>query len=117
MGIAEILVGFVAGFAGGLGVGGGGILLLWLTAFAGTEQLSAQGINLLFFLPVAFSALFAHWKNGFIKWKIALVSLIFGIPGVLLGYYIANCIDRSLLRLAFALLLLFIGIKELIRKE
>ena len=56
----DILIGFLAGFAGGLGVGGGGILLLYLTAFTETSQLSAQGINLLFFLPVAFSALFAH---------------------------------------------------------
>ncbi len=117
MGIAEIIIGFIAGFAGGLGVGGGGILLLWLTAFAGTEQLAAQGINLIFFLPVAFSALFAHWKNGFIKWKTALFALLFGIPGVFLGYIIANSIDKTLLRLAFALLLLFIGLRELIRKE
>ena len=47
----DMIIGFLAGFAGGLGVGGGGILLLYLTAFAGVEQLSAQGINLLFFLP------------------------------------------------------------------
>ncbi|MBR2042519.1 MAG: sulfite exporter TauE/SafE family protein [Oscillospiraceae bacterium] len=117
MGIAEVLVGFLAGFAGGLGVGGGSILLLWLTAFAGTKQLSAQGINLLFFLPCAASALFAHWKNGFIKWKTALHSLLFGIPGVFFGYFIAESIDKTLLRGAFALLLLFIGIRELLRKE
>ena len=117
MGIAEIIIGFLAGFAGGLGVGGGGILLLWLTAFAGEEQLSAQGINLIFFLPCAVTALLGHWKNGFIKWKTALYTAVFGIPGVLIGFYIANSIDKTLLRLAFALLLLFIGIKELLRKE
>lgn len=117
MGIAEIIIGFAAGFAGGLGVGGGGILLLYLTAFAKTEQLAAQGINLLFFWPCAAAALFAHAKNGFIKWKNAFASLLFGIPGVFMGFFIAKSVDKTLLRGAFALLLLFIGIKELLKKE
>ncbi len=112
----EWIIGFFAGFAGGLGVGGGGVLLLYLTAFAGTEQLPAQGINLVFFLPVAAAALFAHIKNGFVKWKTALLSVVFGIPSVFLGYFIAESIDKTLLRGAFALLLLFIGLKELFRK-
>ncbi|MBQ6878091.1 MAG: sulfite exporter TauE/SafE family protein [Oscillospiraceae bacterium] len=109
----EILIGFVSGFAGGLGIGGGGILLMYLTAFAGTEQLSAQGINLIFFLPTAAVALFAHIKNGFVKWKTALFSMIFGIPGVFLGYFIASGIDKTLLKAVFALFLLAIGVREL----
>lgn len=113
----DFIIGFLAGFAGGLGVGGGGILLLYLTAFAGKEQLSAQGINLLFFLPVAVSALFLHFKNGFIKTKTALFSIIFGIPGVFLGSFIAGNIDKTFLRFCFALLLLFIGTRELFKKE
>ena len=111
------LIGFFAGFAGGLGVGGGGILLLYLTAFTETSQLSAQGINLVFFLPTAAAALFLHFKNGFVKWKTAIFAVLFGIPAVFLGFFIAKSIDESLLRLGFALLLLFIGVKELFRKE
>lgn len=113
----ELLIGFAAGFAGGLGIGGGGILLLYLTAFAGTEQLSAQGINLLFFLPTAAVALFGHIRNGFVKWKTAAFSLIFGIPGVFLGYYIAESIEEGLLRAAFAVFLLIIGLREFFRKD
>ncbi len=113
----DFLIGFLAGFAGGLGVGGGGILLLYLTAFTETNQLSAQGINLVFFLPTAAAALFLHFKNGFVKWKTALLAALFGIPAVFLGFFIAKSIDEGLLRLGFALLLLFIGVKELFRKE
>ena len=113
----DVLIGFLAGFAGGLGVGGGGILLLYLTAFTETNQLSAQGINLVFFLPTAAAALFLHFKNGFVKWKTALLSVLFGIPAVFLGFFIAKSIDENLLRLGFALLLLFIGVKELFRKS
>ena len=113
----DILIGFLAGFAGGLGVGGGGILLLYLTAFTETSQLSAQGINLVFFLPTAAAALFLHFKNGFVKWKTAILAVFFGIPAVFSGFFIAKSIDETLLRLGFALLLLFIGLKELFRKE
>ena len=86
----DILIGFLAGFAGGLGVGGGGILLLYLTAFTETSQLSAQGMNLVFFLPTAAAALFLHFKNGFVKWKTALLSVLFGIPAVFFGFFIAK---------------------------
>ena len=113
----DILIGFLAGFAGGLGVGGGGILLLYLTAFTETNQLSAQGINLVFFLPTAAAALFLHFKNGFVKWKTALLAVVFGIPAVFFGFFIAKSIDEGFLRLGFALLLLFIGLKELLRKS
>ena len=109
------LIGFLAGFAGGLGIGGGGILLLYLTAFAKTDQLSAQGINLVFFLMTSAFALFLHFKNGFVKPKTALLSAVFGIPAVFLGYFIAESIDKTFLRAAFALLLLFVGLKELFK--
>lgn len=113
----DFLIGFSAGFAGGLGIGGGGILLLCLTAFGGVDQLAAQGINLVFFLPVAAAALLMHLKNGFAKFKTAAFAAILGIPGVLLGSYIAGSIEKGLLRGAFALFLLAIGLRELFRKN
>ena len=113
----DFLIGFLAGFAGGLGVGGGGILLLCLTVFGKTDQLSAQGINLVFFLPVAAVSLFIHIKKGFVNWKTALFAAFCGIPGVLFGLYIAGCIEKDLLRALFAVFLLVIGIRELLRKE
>lgn len=113
----DFLAGLFSGFAGGLGVGGGGILLLYLTSFAGEDQLFAQGVNLLFFLPVSASALIIHIKNGFVKWKTALVSVFFGIPGVLLGSFIAGSIDKTFLRGIFALFLLIIGLRELFSKK
>ena len=63
----NILVAFSAAVFSSMGVGGGAILLLYLTAFSGMEQLKAQGINLLFFLPCAAIALLFHHKNGYIR--------------------------------------------------
>ena len=50
----DFFIGVISGICSAMGVGGGSILLLYLTAFAGYDQLSAQGINLVFFLPAEF---------------------------------------------------------------
>ncbi len=84
-------------------------MLLYLTAFLGEEADSAKGTNLLFFLPTAVISVVGHIKNGYIKWKIALFSAVFGIPFVFLGFYIAQSIDKTLLRLIFGGFLLVIG--------
>ena len=55
--ILPLIVGAVTGVLSGFGVGGGTLLLVYMTAFAGLDQRLAQGINLLFFLPTAASAL------------------------------------------------------------
>lgn len=113
----DILVGFAAGIFGSMGVGGGTVLLLYLTVFAGFSQLSAQGINLVFFLPTALCALLVHLKNGFVKWRSAVAAILFGIPGVFIGFYLAGLLDKELLRTIFALFLLFIGTRELLAKK
>ena len=48
-----LLVATILGFLTGLGVGGGSLLILWLTIVLGMDQATARGINLLFFLPAA----------------------------------------------------------------
>ena len=52
-----LLAGGAAGVLSGFGVGGGTLLLVYMTAFAGLDQRLAQGINLLYFLPSAAMAL------------------------------------------------------------
>ena len=73
--ILSFLAAAVSAFAGSLGMGGGGPLILYLTAALGMEQRRAQGINLVFFLPTALIALLLHRKNGLIDGKIALLCL------------------------------------------
>ena len=67
--IIALLAGLATGILSAFGIGGGTLLLLWMTLFAGVEQHTAQGINLLYFLPTAAIALPAHIKNGFIDKK------------------------------------------------
>ena len=53
----SLIVGTALGFLSGLGVGGGSLLILWLTLVLGMEQGEARTVNLLFFLPAAAVAL------------------------------------------------------------
>ena len=73
--ILPLIVGAATGVLSGFGVGGGTLLLVYMTAFAGVEQRLAQGINLLYFLPAAATALPAHVKNGYVE-RQALVPAI-----------------------------------------
>ena len=44
----SLLVGTVLGFLSGLGIGGGSLLILWLTMVLDMEQSAARFVNLLF---------------------------------------------------------------------
>ena len=48
MNIGALLAGLLSGIIGGMGLGGGAVLIIYLTVFMDIKQLSAQGINLLF---------------------------------------------------------------------
>lgn len=109
----SIVISILAGAAGAMGIGGGSVFLLYLTAFAGLDQMKAQGINLVFFIPIAVIALVIHCRNHLVRWRTALLCLLAGIPAVFLGYAAANYMGSALLRKAFAIFLLLLGIKEI----
>ena len=46
----DIIISFICALLAGMGVGGGGILIIYLTLFKNLPQATAQGINLLFFV-------------------------------------------------------------------
>lgn len=66
-----------------MGLGGGMILILYMTLIAGMEQLTAQGVNLLFFIPIATAALIIHTKNKLVKWKKIVPAIICGVLSAL----------------------------------
>ncbi len=110
----EAIVGFITGVIASMGLGGGFVLMIWLTMFAGVEQRAAQGINLLFFLPIALVSLIIHIKGGLID-KLLLKKYIFGgIVGAILGTIAAQLIANDLLSKLFSLFLLAFGVRELI---
>ena len=111
-----LLAGAAAGVLSGFGVGGGTLLLVWLTAVAGLPQDQAQGINLLYFLPAAGAALPAHAKNGYLEKEVLLPAIAAGLIAAGLGAWAATGLDNGVLRRCFGGFLLVIGLRELFRR-
>ena len=109
----SILVGAVLGFLSGLGVGGGSLLVLWLTLMENADPSTARGINLLFFLPSALIACFFRWKQGCIDFKALLPAIIGGCIAAGIGSWFSNILDMALLKKLFGGLLILTGLREL----
>ncbi len=111
------LVGLLTGILSGFGIGGGSLLMLWLTCIMEVSQHQAAGMNLLYFLACAPPALYSHWKNRLIDKKAVCFCIAAGIPLSIAGCYLAAHLDLSLIRRGFGVLLLGIGFRELFAKQ
>ena len=112
-----LLVGTVLGFLAGLGIGGGSLLILWLTMVLGMEQSTARSINLLFFLPTAIIASFYRRKEGTLDLKKLLPGIIAGCLAAAAASMISTNLDTALIQKIFGGLLLLAGCKELFYKQ
>jgi len=108
--VLPLLCGFAAGTISAWGVGGGTLLLLVMTLFLGVDQRTAQGINLLFFLPTALSALILHAKQGFLDKPTLKAAVPAAVLAALAGAWIATAVDVELLRKPFGVYLLLSGV-------
>ncbi len=115
--LLDALAGAVTGIITGFGIGGGTLLILYLTMFRDVSQLAAQGINLLYFIPTAGSALVSHIKNKRIARRVAIISASAGIITTVAASIFASKLDTELLRRFFGGFLLIVGISELFRKS
>ena len=108
-----IAIGVLLGYLSGLGVGGGSLLILWLTVVQQMELPLARSINLMFFLPPAFLASVLRYRQGKWDWRILLPAAAAGCVCAGLGSWLSQRIDPSLLKKLFGLLLLAAGGREL----
>lgn len=104
----DILVGIVVGILSGFGIGGGTILMVWLTAVMAVEQRTAQGINLLYYIPTALSAAFFHAKHHYIVWRAVIPAAVCGRITAGLAAYVGTHMDVGLLRKLFGGFLLLV---------
>lgn len=109
----EVLIGLIAGIVSGTGMGGGTVLILLLTAFAGIEQHIAQATNLIFFVPTSIVAIITNWKYKLIDKKLALTISIFGTIGATLGAIASTKTNVEFLKKYFGIFLAIIAIFEI----
>ena len=100
-----------------MGLGGGGILIIYLALFTDTKQLTAQGINLLFFIPIGILSLIIYSFKKQIKWKPTLKIAVFGILGAFSGIFLADFLGGNLTQKIFGGLLIVMGISEIFKKK
>ena len=67
-----VIVGFLSGIIGGMGMGGGTILIPSLVLFTNISPKLAQSINLISSIPMTIFALIIHIKNK----NVVFLSLI-----------------------------------------
>ena len=115
------MVAFIAGTLTGIisswGIGGGTLLMIYMTSFAGIAQNTAQGINLMYFLPTSSAALVSHIKNGYSHKKATIYAVCAGIVTALTFSFVASLADTALLKKLFGVFLLFTGVSEMFRKD
>lgn len=103
----------LAGILSGMGIGGGSILLIFLSVFLSIGQQTAQLYNLLYFIPTALFALWQHKKNGLLDLYIIFYTAAFGVAAAIAASFLANFMEGDLLKRLFGIFLFLIGIKEL----
>ncbi len=114
---AALAVGLVLGFLAGLGIGGGSLLMLWLTLILGLPQETARSINLLFFIPAAVCSCFFRWKQGSLPLKKLWLPISLGCLSAAAFSYLGTNLDTEVLKKIFGILLLVTGVRELRYKE
>ena len=112
----KLFVGTILGFLTGLGVGGGSLLILWLSIAMEMDPSTARGINLLFFLPSALIACCFRWKQGSLEIKSILPAIISGTVSAALFSWIGINTNTDWIKKGFGFLLILTGIRELIYK-
>lgn len=107
----DFLVALITSALAGTGVGGGGLLVIYLTLVGGMEQLKAQGINIAFFMAGALASMIVHIKRRKLNLPLMFVIGSLGAVGSLAGAALAGKIGGVLIRKAFGVMLAASGVK------
>lgn len=108
-----LCVSTLLGFLTGLGIGGGSLLILWLTLVESQSAETARGINLLFFLPSALIACLFRKKQGKLDLRRVWPAMAAGAAAAAVFSLISGMLRPDVLQKPFGILLLATGIREL----
>ena len=113
----NFLIATLLGFLTGLGIGGGSLLILWLTFVLKMDPFAARGIVLLFFIPAALISSIFRWKQGALSISSALPAMISGCIAAIGFSFLSTMVDSYVLDRIFGLILIAAGIRELLYKK
>ena len=110
--VALVAFGVVVGIASGLlGVGGGTLIVPFLTLAVGLTQHAAEATSLLVILPTAIAGSLALRGRGVGDLGLALRFGMVGAVGSVLGAVLALALPATALRLVFAVFVGLVGLR------
>jgi uncharacterized membrane protein YfcA len=116
MNIQAIIIGCVTGFLSAFfGIGGSSVDTPVLRTFLDLPPLVALGTPLPLTVLTASIASFAYKREHLVNFRIALYSLLAGVPGMVLGSYLTAFLSGKSLMLLTAVVLFLIGIDFIVK--
>jgi uncharacterized protein len=113
---AAIAIGMAGGIiAGLLGVGGGVVFVPGLVLVLGLGQHQAEATSLLAIIPVAIIGTYTQDRYGNVRRADALLLGVLSLAGAVAGVALANALSGTVLRDAFAALMVLMA-AQLVRR-
>ena len=107
--LVDMLVTFLIAVLSGLGIGSGGLLILYLTLVRHAPQVIAQGYNLLFFLFAAASSMCVHLSRRSIRLPAVALMISAGLPCSYFGAQLALRLPEGIMTRLFGIFLVLAG--------
>ncbi|UOO38742.1 sulfite exporter TauE/SafE family protein [Oscillospiraceae bacterium CM] len=111
----DVLAGLATGVLSAWGIGGGSLLIIYMTVLARLPQQAAQGVNLLYFLPTSVTALISHIRNGLVEKVLAYPAVLAGVTTALGGSFAASVLSAATMRKIFGVFIILVGLSEVLR--
>lgn len=105
----DILAGLIMGTLTGMGIGGGGLLVLYLTGVRGMSQLVSQGCNLLFFVISSAAALFIHNRKRKFDFRLIGIAAALAVIGAQAGVLLSGVLPEETVRHLYGWMLVAAG--------
>lgn len=115
MSILDIAAGILFGALAGMGIGGGGLIVIYLALFRDYPQTDAQLANLIFFTVAAAASLFIHFRKRKIKFFPVIFLTVGGLFGSFLGSHVTTLIPQEITRKLFGTMLVTTGLITFIK--
>lgn len=110
------LLAIVSGVVAGMGMGGGTLLIPFLTLILGVPQKVAQLTNLLSFVPMAIVTLIIYIKKKMIDFKWSWIIAIAACASSVIGSFIMVGASVKLLKICFGFFIAAIGVMSFIQQ-
>jgi uncharacterized membrane protein YfcA len=113
--IGVVAAGVVVGALSALfGVGGGILMVPFITLALEESQHLAEGTSLLVIVPTAIAGVVAHNRRGFVSFRHAAFLALGGVGGAALGAWLALRLDADVLQKVFGAFVLVMGARLIV---